>query len=868
MVESAIARLSASSHSDAAVHSPAGPVVIALYAVLSIFLILAGNKDYPALHTVLDTTAFLLAGINAWFCWDIGTRLENILLRWLAATFAVLTVLNLMHALVTVEWSGFLASIADLQDILRPATWPPAAYLLPLGIIWGIFLLLRRVRRLAPSAVGLVCLAAVLLYCFYLLPRYQAPTWLGITRPTLVLVPVLWIVAGWACWRFHAEDRILRSMVVVAAVFVSAHLAMLYSRAPHDTAAMIAHLGKLAGQLTFFLMLVRMAATDMEERLRAEQDLVRLSRQLDARVRERTAELEGANRKIVAQVERLNLLHQITRAIAERQDLHSIFQVALRHVEDSLPIDFGCVGLYDPNAGILKVICVGVKSEAFAMELAMTEHSAIVIDENGLSRCVRGQLVYEPDVAEVPFPFPQRLASGGLRALVAAPLQVESQVFGVLVAARREPHSFSSGDCEILRQLSEHSALASHQAQLHGALQQAYDDLHQTQQAVMQQERLRALGQMASGIAHDINNAISPVGLYTESLLGTEPGLSPKARNYLETIQNAVEDVAETVARMREFYRQKEPELSLSTVDANRVVRQVVDLTRARWSDMAQQRGTVIDLVLELDPGNPVMMGIESEIREALINLVFNAVDAMPDGGTLTMRTSVVRPPDDGAPPFLMIGVADTGIGMDEETRRHCLEPFFTTKGERGTGLGLAMVYGMLQRHGADIEIESTVSRGTSMRLNFSMPVTAEAGPAPAPSEKITLHRLRILVVDDDPLLLKSLRDTLEGDGHIVTAVNGGQAGIDTFQAKLAAGESFALVITDLGMPYVDGRQVARAIKMAAPAMPIILLTGWGQRLVAEGDIPPHVDRVLNKPPKLRELRRTFVELTQSPVQQ
>ena len=131
--------------------------------------------------------------------------------------------------------------------------------------------------------------------------------------------------------------------------------------------------------------------------------------------------------------------------------------------------------------------------------------------------------------------------------MVAAPLLVESQVFGVLIAARREPNSFSSGDCEFLRQLSEHVALAAHQAQVHTALQQAYDDLRQTQQAVMQQERLRALGQMASGIAHDINNALSPMALYTESLLEREPNLSPRTREYLETSQRAIEDVAHTV---------------------------------------------------------------------------------------------------------------------------------------------------------------------------------------------------------------------------------------------------------------------------------------------------------------------------------
>jgi nitrogen-specific signal transduction histidine kinase/CheY-like chemotaxis protein len=398
-------------------------------------------------------------------------------------------------------------------------------------------------------------------------------------------------------------------------------------------------------------------------------------------------------------------------------------------------------------------------------------------------------------------------------------------------------------------------------------LQQAYDDLRQTQQAVMQQERLRALGQMASGIAHDINNAMSPAALYIDSLLEKEPNLSERARGYLETIAHAIDDVAATVARMREFYRQREPQLTLAPVDLNPLAQQVVNFTRAMWSDMPQQRGIVIEMLTELAPDLPIIMGVESEIREALTNLIFNAVDAMPEGGTLRLRTRVgERAPGSEESLVLQhvyIEVTDTGVGMDEDTRRRCLEPFFTTKGERGTGLGLAMVYGIVQRHSADIEIESAVGKGTTVRLSFLVPVTSKAEAAHSPAKFVVPSRLRILVVDDDPLLIKSLRDALEMDGHVVVTTNGGQAGIDVFRAARESSEPFAVVITDLGMPYVDGRKVASTVKGISPSTPVILLTGWGQRLVAEGDVPPYVDRVLNKPPKLRDLREALAQCCQ-----
>jgi len=575
------------------------------------------------------------------------------------------------------------------------------------------------------------------------------------------------------------------------------------------------------------------------------------------------SERKLAEAKVLAQLARLNLLQQVTRAIGERQDLLSIYQVVIRTLEEHLPVDFSCICSYNPIERELTVTRVGARSAPLALELAMSEQALVAIDENGLSRCVGGSLVYEPALSDVPFPFPQRLARAGLRAMVAAPLLVEGKVFGVLIAARLEARSFSSGECEFLKQTSEHVALAAHQAQLYGALQQAYDDLRQTQRAVMQQERLSALGQMASGIAHDINNAISPVMIYTDSLLEREPDLTPRARGYLETIQRAVDDVAQTVARMREFYRQREPQMALVPVNVNSLVTQVVELTRARWSDMAQRRGIVIDMRTDLAADPPAILGAESELREALTNLIFNAVDAMPAGGLLTLRTMVVKPieesPGAAGRNAVQIEITDTGIGMDEDTRRRCLEPFFTTKGERGTGLGLAMVYGTMQRHSADIDIESAVGAGTTMRLRFAVP-TASVADAPLVSAPARVPPQQILLVDDDPLILKSLREALEADGHSVSTADGGQAGIDMFLAAQAQERPFAVVITDLGMPYVDGRKVSLTIKSAAPSTILIMLTGWGQRLASERDAPPHVDRVLCKPPRMRELRETLAQ--------
>ncbi|MCU1326583.1 MAG: hybrid sensor histidine kinase/response regulator [Bryobacterales bacterium] len=614
-----------------------------------------------------------------------------------------------------------------------------------------------------------------------------------------------------------------------------------------------------------------------ESQRRVRKILRDANAELDGRVHTRTQDLAGAVQalerevtgrteselKLQSQLERLRLLDQITRAIAERQDLASVFQVVVHTIEDSLPTDFACICHYEPSTETLTVKCLGARSQALATELDLTENSPIAVDQNGLVRCVDGQLLYEPDTSTVGFPFAQRLADGGLRSVVAAPLMSHGNVFGILVAARMEVGAFTSPDCEFLRQLSEHVALAANQMQIYSALQQAYDDIRRTQESVMEQERLRALGQMASGIAHDINNALSPVALYTESLLDREPDLSPRTRQYLETIQRAIEDVAHTVGRLREFYRNPEPQLILAPVALNTLIGQVLDLTRARWSDIPLKEGIVIQVRTGLDESLPLVSGIESEMREALTNLIFNAVDAMPDGGTLTLRTAFDGGRVPAAADRVHVEVIDAGGGRDEETRRRCMEPFFTTKGERGTGLGLAMVYGFAQRHNADLEIESATGQGTTIRLKFPLaPRDADANPcAYAPLRPPCMP---ILLVDDDPLILKSLRDILEADGHRVTTANGGREGIETFRMALLRNEEFAVVITDLGMPYVDGRQVARAVKELCASTPVILLTGWGKRLVADDDVPPYVDRVLSKPPKLHQLRTTLAELVPS----
>jgi signal transduction histidine kinase len=612
----------------------------------------------------------------------------------------------------------------------------------------------------------------------------------------------------------------------------------------------------------------RAKAAVREADARADGRLAEAAQRLsehERRLEELAQERKGTETRLREQLMRFALLDRITRAIGERQDTESIFQTVAATLEAEMPVDLACICAYDAVTRELIVTSAGPRSAATAAPLR--HGTRILMEASELAGYLRGQLIHEPDVSSVQAALPARVRAANLLSMVAAPLQLESgahapgarALFGLLVVARARAGGFTSSDCEFLRQLSEHVALAAHQAQLLGALQLAYDDLRRTQQSVMQQERLRALGEMASGAAHNINNAISPVMLYTESLLETEPALSPRAREYLETIRRSIADVALTVARMREFHRPRETQQSLAPVSLNEVAREAADLTKVRWSDIPQQRGFVVRMRMELEDDLPKVLAVASEVREAAINLIFNAVEAMPSGGTLTLRTrhSLGTEGSDGdESPSIALEVVDSGVGMDEDTRRRCVEPFFTTKGERGSGLGLATVYGVVEHVGARIDIESAPGLGTTVRLAFPVPVMVDRTMTLEPVARPT--QLRILIVDDDPTLIKSLRDALESDGHSVATAGGGREGIEMFRAALDGQQPFAVVVTDLGMPYVDGRQVAAAVKEASGSTRVVMLTGWGQRLANRGEVPAHVDRLLSKPPRLRDLREAL----------
>jgi len=387
-------------------------------------------------------------------------------------------------------------------------------------------------------------------------------------------------------------------------------------------------------------------------------------------------------------------------------------------------------------------------------------------------------------------------------------------------------------------------------------LREAFQELETSQRNLVQQERLRAFGEMASGVAHDFNNALSPILGYSELLLLSPETLEDreKAKGQIWIINTAARDAANVVRRLREFYRTREGDELFLPVDLNGLVEQAVDLAQPRWKDEAQSRG--LDIAVETDLADvPLVSGIEPELREVLINLLFNGVDALkPEGGgkahgALTVRT---RAEDE----HVAVEVSDTGAGMTPAVRERCLDPFFTTKGERGTGLGLSMVHGIVKRHGGTIAIDSELGRGTTFVLRFPVDTPTEAATVSL-LDTAPARLLRVLVVDDEPALREMVKALLLLDGHAAeTAVNG-RAALEKF-----APGAFDLVVTDRAMPEMGGDELAAALKELAPTQPILMLTGFSDMMDANEEKPAGVDRVLGKPPTLAAFRAAVVELT------
>lgn len=405
----------------------------------------------------------------------------------------------------------------------------------------------------------------------------------------------------------------------------------------------------------------------------------------------------------------------------------------------------------------------------------------------------------------------------GMRACLAVPVHAGDRLVGVLSAFTSQAAAFSEDDVAVASTFAAQAGIAVENSRLYAELERALEGVQKSQDQLVQVERLRALGEMAAGVAHDFNNLLAVVMLRTELLLARKQ--APEVAESLTAIRQAAQDGAQTVRRIQEFTRTRSTR-PFGQVDIQQVLREVVQLARPRWRDQAQSCGVTYDVRVE-GGKVPLVAGTAEELREALLNLLNNALDAMPAGGTFTFGAAAEGD-------RVVIRAADGGCGMSEETRRRVFEPFFTTKGAQGNGLGLAVVWGIVARHGGEIGVDSALGRGTTFTIRLPIPAVLPVDQGPEGGLRLPPGR-RVLVVEDNREILRSLGDVLRDNGcEVFEAPNGATA-----LARLEA-EGMDLVLTDLAMPGVSGWEVASACRDRYPETPVGLITGFGDQLKPE----------------------------------
>jgi len=554
------------------------------------------------------------------------------------------------------------------------------------------------------------------------------------------------------------------------------------------------------------------------------------------------------------------LLKEIIYASLRKWDAKSVFRSVLKTLEKRGWIDYGLFSFYKKNEGKIELTTFSSPAQQIAKQLGLFEGQEINIGESSaLKDWIEGRRktisIDFLSLSESAFPLKKKLIERGLSGVLGIPLLVEDKLFGFLFVGRKKRIGFSEEERDFLHSLCDYLTLTLQNIETYYELLKAYEELREARALMNQQERLLALGKMASGITHDISNALSPIIGFSDLLLAQKKGLSKNLRKYVLHIKAAAEDIVTTIRRLRDFYRKRSEKEIPVRVNLNEMVKQIIKLNQPLWKDEAQKQGKTYEIIKRLDESLPEILLDENGLRSALNNLFINSLEAMPDGGKFTIVTGRDKELE-------WIEISDTGIGMDEETVKRCIEPFYSTKGESGTGLGLSQVYGFVKRYNGNIDIESKPGVGAKIRLSF--PIQKELKePSDKEKQKIIQEPrgLTILTIDDDEMLRLLLKEMLQSLGHNVIVGEGGEHGLKIYKEFLGEGKKIDIVITDLGMPGIDGKKVAIEVKKLTPHIPVILLTGWGERFTKEEGIPEVIDEILSKPPRLREIRFTIAKL-------
>ncbi len=553
----------------------------------------------------------------------------------------------------------------------------------------------------------------------------------------------------------------------------------------------------------------------------------------------RTARLQNS---LQTQVDRLQALLEVSTVIYSSLDYQGVLEKVIHHAKNLAGADGCSIYLLDHQEQILKPLVTNYeeyKDQIMNFRLHLGEGVTGKVAQTGLGIISN---YAEADTRTVQIPgTPEEPES-----IISVPLMWSGDVIGVITLNAKGHKRFREEDLNLLTIFARLVADALENARLFQDLEKAYRELSDTQEQLVRSERLRALGEMAGGVAHDFNNILGSIlGRAQLMLRATE---DPKLLKNLKVIEQSALDGADVVKRIQEFTRVHKS-ANFQTVSLNQIVEDAIEQTRPMWRDQAQAQGCHIQIERDLKPVEEVE-GIAAELREVLSNMILNSIDALLQGGLISFSTYQ----DDRN---VYLRMADNGAGMSEEVRKRIFDPFFTTKGRKGTGLGLSVAYGIISRHKGEIQVESEEGKGTATLIRLPKASQQATAKIALPAQRLE-RKLRILVVDDDENIRSILNDILALDGHKVTDVESGQKAVECFQP-----DKFDVVITDLGMPGMSGWEVAKFIKENDPDMPLILISGWGGQIENQKLQEYKIDFMLSKPFNIEQIRSVLVQATE-----
>ncbi len=427
----------------------------------------------------------------------------------------------------------------------------------------------------------------------------------------------------------------------------------------------------------------------------------------------------------------------------------------------------------------------------------------------------------------------ETLFESGFRSGIRVPMVVNDKVIGIIALWSLEVDSYGPREQRILERLAEQIAPAVENARIHSETQRRLETLRSTQEQLVRVERLRAMGELASGVAHDFNNALTAILGRTQLLI--DQTTDDAALKSLRVIEQSAQDSAQLVMRILEFAR-VDSVAEPTPVDLDQLMADVVELTRHKWSDEAQSKGQNIQVRIRRGRV-PMALGNYSELREVLANIIINAYQAITGDGLIEISA-------ESSQGKVHVSVSDNGSGMTPEVSKRIFDPFFTTNLETGTGLGLSVAFGIISRHNGTIDVDTEEGAGTTMRISLPMATTGPgAGKTEVPASETPTGPAHILVIEDEPLILDIMARILGTQGHTVALAPNGEEGISLFEKG-----RYDMVFTDLGMPGMSGWDVARAIKDHNSEVPVIMITGWGAAIDPADVLNKGVDGIVAKP--------------------